>query len=101
MSIEKFGGCKPEVKEKIEVRERLVALRSEVKEEEHSRDMRWLERRNRNGIVFARPPMDCAKTLKQRFRVRDLDMPERRKGIPVVERRKRRKIYRCALVAKQ
>ena len=43
-------------------------------------------------------PMDYAKTLKLRFRVRDLDLPERR-GVPVVERRK--KIHRCALVVKQ
>ena len=34
LSIEKFGGYKTEVKERIETRERL-ALRNKVKEEEH------------------------------------------------------------------
>ena len=38
MSIEKFAGYKTEVKERIEIRERL-ALRNKVKEE-HSRDFR-------------------------------------------------------------
>ena len=44
-------------------------------------------------------PMDYAKTLKLRFVVGGLDLPERR-GTPVVARR-RRKMHRCALVAKQ
>ena len=43
-------------------------------------------------------PMDYAKTLKLRFLVGDLDLREIR-DIPVVERR--RKMHRCALVAKQ
>ena len=46
-------------------------------------------------------PMDYfyEKALKLQFRVGDLDLPERR-GIPVVGRT-RRKMHRCALVAKQ
>ena len=43
--------------------------------------------------------MDYAKTLKRRFRVGNLDLPERRKGIPVVGTRS--KMHRCAFVAKQ
>ena len=45
--------------------------------------------------------MDCANTPKLRFRAEDLDLSERKKylSIPVVERR--RKMHRCALVAKQ
>ena len=43
--------------------------------------------------------MDNTKTLKLRFRVGDLDLPERR-DVPVVERR-RKKMHRCALVAKK
>ena len=49
--------------------------------------------------------MDYAKTLKLRFRVGDLDLPGRRKryqvpGIPLVEGR-RKKMHRCAIMAKQ
>ena len=47
--------------------------------------------------TYLHGPMDYTKMLKLRLRVGDLDLPERR-GIPVVERR--RKIHRCALVAK-
>ena len=39
LSINKFGGCKAEVKERIETRER-PALRNKVKEKEHLRDLR-------------------------------------------------------------
>ena len=38
-----------------------------------------LERRHRNENVLFHRPMYFAKTLKQRFRVSDLDLPERRK----------------------
>ena len=44
-------------------------------------------------------PKDYAKTPKLQFRVGDLDLPERRRGIPVVGRR--RKLHRYALVANQ
>ena len=53
-SIEKFAGYKTEVKERIEIRDRL-ALRNKVKEAEHLRDLRGVKRRNRNENVFARP----------------------------------------------
>ena len=63
LSIEKFAGYKTEVKERIEIRERL-ALRNKVKEEEHLRDLRGVQRRNRNENVFARPngPSENAET---------------------------------------
>ena len=48
--------------------------------------------------TYLHGPMDNAKTLKLRFRVGDLDLPERR-GIPVVKGRK--KMRRCAIVAEQ
>ena len=66
-------------KRKIEERERL-ALRNKVKEEKYSRDTRGVEEIYWNENVSARPNlMDYAKKLKLRFRVRDLDLPERRK----------------------
>ena len=68
-----------------------------MKEEEH-RDLRGVKRKNRKKRSF-HGPMDYARTLKLRFRVGDLDLPERRKRGPVVGRR--RKMHRCALVAKQ
>ena len=49
-----------------------------MKEEERLRDIRGAKRRDNNENVFARP-IDYAKTLKLRFRVRDQDLPERRK----------------------
>ena len=47
-------GYKTEVKENIEIRQRL-ALRNKVKDEEDLRDLREVKRRNRNENVFARP----------------------------------------------
>ena len=47
--------------------------------------------------LFARP--NGLRENKLRFRVGDLDLPERR-GIPVVGR-KRKKMHGCALVAKR
>ena len=49
-----------------------LTLSNKVKEEEYSRDVRGVKGRDRN-------PMDYAKTLKLRFLVGDLDLPERRK----------------------
>ena len=49
--------------------------------------------------TYSHSPMDYAKSLKLQFRVGGLDLPEKR-GIQVVGRR-RKKIHRCALVAKQ
>ena len=93
LSIEKFAGYKTEVcgyktevKENIEIRERL-ALRSRVKEEEHLEIYGGL--REEMGMkTYLHGPMDYAKTLKLRFRVGDLDLPERR-GMPVVGKRRR------------
>ena len=48
--------------------------------------------------TYLHDPMDYAKTLKLRLRIGDLDLPERR-GLPAAGRRK--KMRRCALVAKQ
>ena len=98
LSVEKFGGYKTEVKETIEIWE-MLALRSKVKEEEHLRDLRGVKTGYAVGMkTYLRGPMDYAETLKLRFRVGDLDLPERR-DIPVVERR-RKKMHRYALVAK-
>ena len=77
LSIEKFAGCKTEIKEKIEIRERL-ALRNKVKEKQHLEIYGGL--REEIGMkTYLHGPMDYAKTLKLRFRVGDLDLPERRK----------------------
>ena len=77
MPVEKFAGYKTEAKERIEVRGRL-ALRNKVKEEEHLEIYGGL--REEIGIkTYLHGPMDYAKTLKLRFRVGDLDLPERRK----------------------
>ena len=77
LSIEKFAGYKTEVKEKIEIREKL-ALRNKVKEEELLEIYGGL-REEIKMKTYLRGPMDHAKTLKLRFRVGDLDLPERRK----------------------
>ena len=74
------------------------ALRSKVKEAEHL-EIYWGLREEIRMKTYLHGPMDYAKTLKLRFRVGDLDLPERR-GIPVVEGRKN-KTHRCASVAKQ
>ena len=80
-------------------RERLAL--GKVKEEDHLEIYGRL--REEIGLkTYLHGPMDYAKTLKLRFRVGDLDLPERRKryiSMPVVERRE--KMHRCALVAKQ
>ena len=54
----------------------------------------------RRGIkTYVHGPMDYAKTLKLRFRVGDLDLPER-KGI-LVGGWRRKKVHRAAFVAPQ
>ena len=76
-SVDNFGGYKTEVKERIEIGERL-ALRNKVKEEEHLEVYAGLtEQIGMKTCLNGR--MDHAKTLKLRFRVGDLDLPERRK----------------------
>ena len=76
--MEKFGGYKTEVKERIEIRERL-ALRNKVKEEEHLRYIRGELRKEIGMKTYLQGPMDYAKTLKLRFLVGDLDQPGRKR----------------------
>ena len=58
-------------------RERLV-LRNKVKEEKHL-EMYGGLRKDIGMKTYLHGPMDYAKKLKLRFRVGDLDLPERRK----------------------
>ena len=72
-----------------------------VKEEKHVEIYGGL--REEIGMkTYLHGQMDYAKTLKLRFRVRDLDLSERRKRYTstVVDGR-RKMMYRYALVAKQ
>ena len=62
------------MKESVEMRGKL-ALRNKMEEEEHSRDALGL--REEIGIkTYIHGPMYYAKTLRLRFRVGDLDLPE-------------------------
>ena len=77
LCIEKFDGCKTEAKEIIEERERL-GLRHNVKKEKHLEVYGGL--REDIGIkTYLHGPTGYAKKLKLRFRVGDLDLPDRRK----------------------
>ena len=97
-SIENFGGYKIEVKERLKERER-QALRNKAKEEKRLEIYGGL--REDIGIkTYLHSLMDSAKKLKLRFRVGDLDLPERRKRLPVVGRR-RTWLQICACVAQQ
>ena len=49
--------------------------------------------------TYLHRPIDYAKTLKLRFRVGDRDCQKEERDVPVVG--SRRKMHRCALVAKQ
>ena len=70
-------GARQEAEQRIERRETL-ALRNKVKEEEHLEI--YGELREEIGMkTYLHGPMDFAKTLKLRFRLGDLDLPERRK----------------------
>ena len=66
-----------------------------MKEEKHLEIYGWL-REDIEMKTFLHGPMDDAKKLKLRFRVGDLDLPERRE-IPVVGRR-RTWLHICARV---
>ena len=79
--MEKFGGYKTYVEERIGRRERL-ALQKKAEEEEHLEIYGGLIEEIGTTPYF-HGAMSYAKTLKPQFRVRDLDLPERR-GIPVV-----------------
>ena len=75
MSADMFGRYKTEVGERMKRRDR---VRKKVKLEKHSRVYAGYS----EGIgmnTYAHGPMDFAKKLKLRFRVGDLDLPERRK----------------------
>ena len=77
ISAEKFGRCEAEVEERIERRE-MLALRNKVESEKYLEVYGGL----REGIgmkTYLHGP-GLAKTLKLRFRVGDLDLPEGRKG---------------------
>ena len=77
LSIEKFGGYKTEAKEIIEERERLV-LRNKAKGVKHLKKYGGL-REDIGMNTYPHDPLDYTKKLKLRFRVGDLDLPERRK----------------------
>ena len=78
ISTEKCGRCKADVERR---RGRKKGKTSATKHGEIGDalgdDTRGVKRRDRNENVLA-CPMDFAKTLKLRFRVGDLDLPERR-----------------------
>ena len=97
MSIEDVGEYKTKVDDMIELRE-MKSPRQKVEEEEHLKIYGGL----REGIgmkTYLHGPLDYAKNLKLLFRIGDLDLPERIRGIPVVERRKKK--HKRARVAKQ
>ena len=77
LSIGESAGYKTKVRDMITTREK-GALRRKVDKEEHLQIYGGL----REGIgmkTYLHGPMDAAKNLKLRFRVGDLDLPERRK----------------------
>ena len=76
MSVEKFGEYKTELNERIEIKKRL-ALRNKVNEEAHLELYGGLKE-GKGMKRYLHGPMDYAKSLKLRFRVGDLDLPERR-----------------------
>ena len=97
MSIEKFGGYKTKVKERVQQRERL-ALRNKVKEEKHLEIYGGL-RKDIGMKTYLHGPMNFAKKLKLRFREGNLDLREGR-DIPVLGKR-RTWVHMCARVAQQ
>ena len=74
-------------------------LRKEVKDAKHFRDIYGELNEDTGMKTYLRGPTDYAKTLKLRFRVGDLGLPEKRRDIPVVG--KRTWMLTCARVAKQ
>ena len=79
LSTEKFGGYKTEVKRRTEEGDS-QALRNKVKEKNHLEIHEEL-REDIGMKTYLHEPMDYAKKLKLRFRVGDLDLPERTKEI--------------------
>ena len=77
LSLGESAGYKAKVRDMIEIREK-GALRKKVDEEEHMKIHGGLK--ERVGMkAYLHGPLDAAKNLKLRFRVGDLDLPERRK----------------------
>ena len=77
MSIEDGGEYKTKLSDMIEIREK-KALKQKIDEEEHLKIYGGL----REGIgmkTYLHGPIDYAKNLKLRFRIGDIDLPERRK----------------------
>ena len=70
----------------MEERERQT-LRNKVKEEKHLRDIRGV-REDIGMKTYLRGPMDYAKKLKLRFRVGDLDLPEKRERCTNIQQEK-------------
>ena len=77
LSTDNFGGYKTEVEDIVEERER-QALSNKVKEEKHS-EIHGGFKEYIGMKTYLHVPMDYAKRLKLRFRIGDLDLPERRK----------------------
>ena len=92
--IEKFGVYTTEGKEGSKGK---ASAKKQDEREGILRGLRGVEGRHRNENLLARPKK-LREKAKIAIRVGDLDLPERR-GVPVVE--ERRKMHRCALVAKQ
>ena len=77
-SAEKDGRGKAAVEERIKIREGLE-VRDKAKSEKHLGDIRGIRRRDRKeNVLYLHGPMDSATTLKLRFRVGDLALPEKR-----------------------
>lgn len=63
------------------------APRLNVDEDEHSK-IKGVLREGMRMEKYLHGPKDFAEKVKRRFRVEDLDLPERKKSISVVEKRK-------------
>ena len=78
MPAEKFGRYEAEVEKRMERRKRLE-LRNNVRQEERLEICGGLSEGIRRVKTTLHGPTDFAQTLEMRFRVGDLDLPERRK----------------------
>ena len=92
--MEKFGGYKAEVKERIEQGKGDEAL------EKVGPRRNILEKILTGLNTYLHGPTDYAKTIKLELRVGDLDLPERTKSY-ISSRARRENMHRCALVAEQ
>ena len=80
LPIESLGGKRQKKKERMQVRERL-ALRKKVIEGDHLDMIGGVDIRDRNKKRVCATPWTTQKTLKLRFRVGDLDLPEKKKKV--------------------